>query len=217
MDQFASVFGKEGKVIMLDCHSLDHQYFNADLKGFKLVLFDSCVKHTHLTSGYNDRRKDVDKGKKALSEKFSHITKFRDFSVEMLNEVREEIGEISYKRCLYLLKEIERVGHAAEALSENNPERLGKLLNETHSGLSKEFEVSCNELDFLVEHTLQEAGVIGARMMGGGFGGCSINLIKEDQVENVINRIRGKYEAEFNIQMKVYEVKISEGIKEYQQ
>lgn len=217
MDQFASVFGKEGKVIMLDCHSLDHQYFNADLKGFKLVLFDSCVKHTHLTSGYNDRRKDVDKGKKALSKKFPHITKFRDFSVEMLDEVREEIGEISYKRCLYLLKEIERVGQAAEALSENNPERLGKLLTETHSGLSNEFEVSCNELDFLVEQTLQEKGVLGARMMGGGFGGCSINLIKEDHVENVINKIREKYEAEFDIQMKVYQVKISEGIKEYQQ
>lgn len=215
MDQFASVFGKDGKVIMLDCHSLDHQYFNADLKGFDLVLFDSCVKHTHLTSGYNDRRKDVDKGKTALSKKFPEITKFRDFSVEMLDKVREEIGEISYKRCFYLLKEIKRVGQAAEALSENSAARLGKLLNETHSGLSRDFEVSCKELDFLVEQTLHEKGVLGARMMGGGFGGCSINLIKEDCVENVISRIREKYEAEFNIQMKVYQVKISEGIKEY--
>lgn len=215
MDQFASVFGKEGQVIMLDCHSLDHQYFNADLKDYSLVLFDSCVKHTHLTSGYNDRRRDVDNGKSALWKKFPQITKFRDFSVEMLDAVREEIGEISYKRCLYLLKEIERVGQAAEALSENNAERLGKLLNETHSGLSNEFEVSCNELDFLVEQTLKEQGVIGARMMGGGFGGCSINLIKEDCVENVISRIREKYETEFKIQMKVYQVKISEGIKEY--
>ncbi len=214
MDQFASVFGKDGKVMMLDCHSLDHQYFNADLKGFELVLFDSCVKHTHLTSGYNDRRKDVDHGKKALWKKFPHIVKFRDFSVEMLDEVREEIGEISYKRCLYLLKEIKRVEQAATALSENNAERLGKLLNETHSGLSKEFEVSCDELDFLVEQTLLEKGVLGARMMGGGFGGCSINLIKEDRVEEVIQTIREKYEAEFNIQMKVYKVKISEGTKE---
>ena len=182
---------------------------------FELVLFDSCVKHTHLTSGYNDRRKDVDHGKKGLWEKFPEITKFRDFSVEMLDEVREEIGEISYKRCLYLLKEIKRVEQAAAALSENNAERLGKLLNETHSGLSKEFEVSCDELDFLVEQTLLEKGVLGARMMGGGFGGCTINLIKEDRVEEVIQTIREKYEAEFNIQMKVYKVKISEGTKEY--
>jgi len=215
MDQFASVFGKEEKVIMLDCHSLHHQYFNAGLKGYSLVLFDSCVKHTHLTSGYNDRRRDVDNGKNALWKKFPEITKFRDFSVDMLDAVREEIGEISYKRCLYLLKEIGRVEQAAVALSENNAARLGKVLIETHSGLSNEFEVSCNELDFLVEQALQEKGVIGARMMGGGFGGCSINLIKEDCVENVISRIREKYEAEFNIQMKVYQVKISEGIKEY--
>ncbi|NML56976.1 galactokinase [Chryseobacterium cheonjiense] len=215
MDQFASVFGKDGKVMMLDCHSLDHQYFNADLKGYSLVLFDSCVKHTHLTSGYNDRRKDVDTGKKALWKKFPHIVKFRDFNVEMLDEVRDEIGEIPYKRCLYLLEEIRRVEQAALALSENNAERLGKLLTETHSGLSGKFEVSCDELDFLVAETLQEKGVLGARIMGGGFGGCSINLIEDDQVENVIHTIREKYEAEFNIQMKVYQVKISEGIKEY--
>lgn len=215
MDQFASVFGKDGKVIMLDCHSLDHQYFNADLKGYSLVLFDSCVKHTHLTSGYNDRRNDVDHGKKALWKKFPEVKKFRDFSFEMLDEVREEIGETSYKRCFYLLKEIKRVEQAAKALSENNMENLGKLLTETHSGLSEEFEVSCNELDFLVKQTLKENGVLGARMMGGGFGGCSINLLKEDFVEKVIKTISEKYQAEFNIQMKIYQVKISEGTKEY--
>jgi len=215
MDQFASVFGKDGKVIMLDCHSLDHQYFNADLEGYHLVLFDSCVKHTHLTSGYNDRRLDVDNGKKALWEKFPHIKKFRDFSFEMLDSVREEIGEISYKRCFYLLKEIKRVEQAAKALSENNAELLGKLLVETHSGLSEEFEVSCEELDFLVEQTLQEEGVLGARMMGGGFGGCTINFIKEEHTDRVIHSISEKYKAEFNIQMKIYQVKISEGTKEY--
>ena len=215
MDQFASVFGKEGKVIMLDCHSLDHQYFNADLAGYSLVLFDSCVKHTHLTSGYNDRRRDVENGKKALWKKFPNSKKFRDFSFEMLDEVREEIGEISYKRCLYLLKEIKRVEQAAKALSENNVDLLGKLLTETHSGLSKEFEVSCDELDFLVEQTLKEEGVLGARIMGGGFGGCSINLIKEDFVEKVIKTVSEKYKTEFNIQMKIYKVKISEGTKEY--
>lgn len=113
---------------MLDCHSLHHQYFNAGLKGYSLVLFDSCVKHTHLTSGYNDRRRDVDNGKMHF-EKFPEITKFRDFSVDMLDAVREEIGEISYKRCLYLLKEIGRVEQAAVALSENNAARLEKCLS----------------------------------------------------------------------------------------
>ncbi|WP_343658304.1 galactokinase [Chryseobacterium sp.] len=215
MDQFASVFGREDKVIMLDCHSLEYQYFNADLKGYSLLLFDSCVKHTHLTSGYNERRKDVENGKKVLWKKFPEIEKFRDFTVEMLDGVKEEMGSVSYKRCLYLLKEIQRVEMAAKAISEGDVEYLGTLLTETHAGLSTEYEVSCNELDFLVEHALKQKGVLGARIMGGGFGGCSINLIKENKVEEVISAVREKYLEHFNIQMKVYQVKISEGIKEY--
>lgn len=215
MDQFSSVFGKEHRVIMLDCHSLDHQYFEANLDGYSLVLFDSCVKHTHLTSGYNDRRKDVDLGKKALWEKFPAVQKFRDFSFEMLDEARAEMGETSYKRCFYLLKEIKRVEEAAQALSEGNAEYLGKLLNETHAGLSEEFEVSCEELDFMVEKTLRQNGVLGARMMGGGFGGCSINLIKDENVDEVIETITALYKAAFGIEMKIYRVKISDGINEY--
>ncbi|WP_261511857.1 galactokinase [Chryseobacterium paludis] len=216
MDQFASVFGKEHQVIMLDCNSLEHQYFEANIEGYSLVLFDSCVKHTHLTSGYNDRRKDVDKAKKILWKKFPEVEKFRDFSFSMLDEVRAEIGETSYKRSLYLLKEIKRVEKAAKALSEGNIKYLGTLLSETHSGLSTEFEVSCKELDFMVEETLKEEGVLGARIMGGGFGGCSINLIKSENVDDVIEKITQKYKVDFGIEMKVYRVKISDGINEYE-
>ena len=215
MDQFASVFGKEHQVIMLDCNTLEHQYFEANIDGYSLLLFDSCVKHTHLTSGYNDRRNDVDNGKKVLWERFPEVEKFRDFSFSMLDDVRAEIGETSYKRCLYLLKEIKRVEKAAKALSEGDVEYLGQLLNETHSGLSTEFEVSCDELDFMVEETLKENGVLGARIMGGGFGGCSINLIKDENVDEVIENITAKYKADFDIEMKVYRVKISDGINEY--
>jgi len=215
MDQFASVFGKEDKVMMLDCHSLEHQYFDAELKGYSLLLFDSCVKHTHLTSGYNERRKDVEHGKKVLWKKFPEVEKFRDFTIAMLDSVKDEMGSVSHKRCLYLLNEIKRVEMAAKAISEGNIEYLGTLLRETHAGLSTEFEVSCDELDFLVEHTLLQEGVLGARMMGGGFGGCSINLIKENKAEEVMQAISEKYFEHFNIQMKVYQVKISDGIKEY--
>ncbi|WP_028120778.1 galactokinase [Epilithonimonas tenax] len=215
MDQFASVFGKERQVILLDCNSLEHQYFEAHIDGCSLLLFDSCVKHTHLTSGYNDRRNDVDNGKKVLWEKFPDIEKFRDFSFSMLDEVRAEMGETSYKRCLYLLKEINRVEKAAKALSEGDVQYLGQLMIETHSGLSTEFEVSCDELDFMVEETLKENGVLGARIMGGGFGGCSINLIKDENVNDVIENITAKYKADFAIEMKVYRVKISDGIREY--
>ena len=217
MDQFSSVFGKEHQVIMLDCNSLEHQYFEANIEGYSLVLFDSSMKHTHLTSGYNDRRNDVDNGKKILWEKFPEIEKFRDFTIEMLDEARVEMGETSYKRCFYLLKEIKRVEKAAKALSEGDTEYLGKLLNETHSGLSTEFEVSCDELDFMVEETLKENGVLGSRIMGGGFGGCSINLIKDENVDSVIENISAKYKTAFNIEMKVYRVKISDGINEYKE
>lgn len=215
MDQFASVFGKENSVIMLDCHSLEYEYYNADLEGYGLVLFDSCVKHSHLTSGYNERRKDVEHGKTVLGKRFPEIKKFRDFTLSMLNEVKNEMGATSYKRCLYLLKEIQRVKKAAEALSQRNIENLGKLLTETHHGLSTEFEVSCPEIDFMVEEALKEEGVMGARIMGGGFGGCSINLIRENKIDDVISSVKEKYLKEFNIEMKVYQVKIAEGIKEY--
>lgn len=217
MDQFSSVFGKEHQVIMLDCNSLEHQYFEANIDGYSLVLFDSCVKHTHLTSGYNDRRNDVDNGKKILWEKFPEIEKFRDFTIEMLDDVRAEMGETSYKRCYYILKEIKRVEKSAKALAQGDTEYLGKLLTETHSGLSSEFEVSCDELDFMVEEALKENGVLGARIMGGGFGGCSINLIKDENVDDVIENITAKYQTAFNIEMKVYRVKISDGINEYKE
>lgn len=215
MDQFASVFGKENKVIMLDCNSLGHQYYDAELEGYSWVLFDSCVKHTHLTSGYNERRKEVEFGKAVLKENFPQAETFRDFTLEMLEGCKEEMGNIPYIRCSYLIKEIGRVAKAVQALSGNRPEELGRLMNETHNGLSGEYEVSCEEIDFLVEETLKQKGVIGARMMGGGFGGCSINLIKEDCVEEAVNTVAEKYKNKFNIPMKVYPVKISDGIKEY--
>lgn len=215
MDQFASVFGRKDHVMMLDCHSLDHRYFPAELGDCELVLFDSCVKHSHLTSGYNERRKDVETAKRALKEKFPDILKFRDINFVMLNQVKNEIGGQSYLRSFYILKEIKRVEAAAKALSEGNMTVLGNLLSETHEGLSNEFEVSCDELDFLVSAAMKENGVLGARMMGGGFGGCSINLIKKDAVDKVSENIKQLYRKEFGIEMNVYRTKISDGIKEH--
>jgi len=215
MDQFASVFGKENKVMMLDCNSLEHQYYDAQLNGYSLVLFDSCVKHTHLTSGYNDRRKDVEVGKEIIRSHYPGILNFRQVTEEILTELKEDMGDLAYKRCLYLVKEIKRVEEAVKALSENNPEYLGRLMTETHTGLSQEYEVSCNEIDFLVEEALKEESVLGARMMGGGFGGCSINLVKEDQADRISRNIEEKYRKAFGIDMKVYKINISEGIKEY--
>lgn len=217
MDQFTSVFGKDEKVIFLNCNSLEYQYYDAKLQDYSFVLLDSCVKHTHLTSGYNDRRKEVEEGKEILWKYFKEMKTFRDCTLEMLETVKEEMSENIYKRCFYLIKEIKRVEEAVKALQKQDIKYLGNLLSETHHGLSQEYEISCPEIDFLVEETLKLHGVAGARMMGGGFGGCTINLIKTDQVESVINTIKPIYKQAFGIDMKVYQVKISDGIKEYKE
>jgi len=216
MDQFASVFGKKDKVIKLDCSTLDYTYYDAKLNDYCFVLFDSCVKHTLLTSGYNDRRNEVERGISIIKGRFPEVKNYRDVTHDMVENLKEELGEIIYKRCSYVVEEIGRVEKAALALQNQDFKKLGELLNETHKGLSKDYEVSCSELDFLVDETLKEKGVSGARMMGGGFGGCSINLIKKSEAENVINTIQKKYKDTFGIDMKVYQVNISEGTHQYE-
>jgi len=215
MDQFASVFGKEEKVIKLDCSTLEYSYYDAKLNDYCLVLFDSCVKHTHSTSGYNDRRNEVDRGINILKSNFSEVKDYRDVTQEMVEKIKEELGDVIYRRCRYVVGEIARVEKAALALQNQEFKKLGELLNETHKGLSQDYEVSCRELDFLVEETLKENGVLGARMMGGGFGGCSINLIKKTEAEHVTATIQKKYKDTFGIDMKVYPVNISEGTHQY--
>ena len=215
MDQFASVFGQENKVIQLDCVSLEYEYHNAEFTDYALLLLDSNVKHTHLTSGYNDRRNEVDKGIAILKEKFPQITSFRDCTGEQVDEARDILGETIYKRCHFVVREINRVLKAVAALDENDFERLGELMYETHEGLSNEYEVSCEELDFLVNEVRKENTVLGARMMGGGFGGCSINLVKKGTEDQLIKTISEAYRKKFDIELKSYKVNISQGTSRY--
>jgi len=215
MDQFASVFGKKEKVIKLDCNTLEYNYYDAKLGDYCLVLFDSCVKHTLLTSGYNDRRNEVERGISIIKENFSEVKDYRDVTYEMLEKLKEKLGEVIFKRCRFVIEEIKRVGEAAAALQNQEFQKLGELLVATHRGLSEDYEVSCEELDFLVDETIKEEGVCGARMMGGGFGGCSINLMKKSVASDVIATIQKKYKEKFGIDMKVYQVNISEGTHQY--
>ncbi|MBQ0152621.1 MAG: galactokinase, partial [Chryseobacterium sp.] len=214
MDQYASVFGQDEKVILLDTATLEHRYYSAHLEGYSLVLFNSFVKHTHLTSGYNDRRNDVENGKRIILEKFPNISSFREVNRSILNELKEELGETIYKRCLYVVEEIERVEKAVIAFEANEYLELGKLLTETHYGLSQLYEVSCPECDFLVDEALKLNGVAGARMMGGGFGGCTLNLIKDEEIENVTETLKKLYKEKYAIETLAYTVKISEGISQ---
>lgn len=217
MDQFASVFGKANQVIKLDCNTLDYAYYSANLGDYCLVLLDSKVKHTHLTSGYNTRRDEVETGLRIIKHAFPEVNTYRDCTLEQVETVKESLGETRYKRCSYVVKEIKRVGEAVQALASNDFETLGKLMNATHEGLSADYEVSCDELDFLVAQAQHIPDVLGVRMMGGGFGGCTINLMKQSALLKLKDEIQLAYKKRFGIDLEVYEVAISEGIHLYNQ
>ena len=215
MDQFASVFGKKNKVIKLDCNTLEYEYHNADFKKYSLLLLDSNVKHTHLTSGYNVRRQEVEQGLNIIKHHFSEVKTFRNCTEEMVLSLKEQLGETIFKRCHFVVKEIQRVLDAVDALEQSDFARLGKLMSETHHGLSKEYEVSCDEIDFLVDAVSNEKTVLGSRMMGGGFGGCSINLVEKGSENDLIERISEQYRDAFGIELKPYKIKISKGTTLY--
>lgn len=215
MDQFASVFGKKNKVIKLDCNSLEYKYYNADFKKYSLLLLDSNVKHTHLTSGYNVRRQEVEYGLALIKQEFPVVSNFRDVSEKMILDLEDELGPVIFKRCHFVVKEIQRVIDAAEALNNSDFKKLGELMSQTHHGLSKEYEVSCDEIDFLVDAVSSEKSVLGSRMMGGGFGGCSINLVEKGSENELIERISEQYRNAFGIELKAYKIKISKGTTLY--
>lgn len=215
MDQFASVFGKKNKVIQLDCNTLEYEYHNATFKKYSLLLLNSNVKHTHLTSGYNVRRQEVEKGLTIIKQNFPEVNTFRNCTENMVLQLQEQLGEILFKRCHFVVKEIQRVQDAIGALEQSDFEKLGKLMTATHEGLSQEYEVSCDEIDFLVATVQNEKSVLGARMMGGGFGGCSINLVEKGTENELIARISEDYRNAFGIELNAYKVKISKGTMLY--
>lgn len=212
MDQFASVFGKNGMLMRLDCNSREHAYFPFDLQGYRLVLLDSVVKHELASSAYNDRRANCEHVVAALKRKYPEkdIKTLRDADWEMLESVKTDISEEDMKRAAYVLAEKDRVLAVCEALNHGDYETVGKKMYETHEGLSKAYEVSCPELDFLND-VAKACGVTGSRMMGGGFGGCTINLVKDELYDSFVNKAKTDYYAKFNKALKVYDIVISDG------
>ncbi|MFH6992760.1 galactokinase [Flavobacterium sp. FlaQc-48] len=211
MDQFSSVHGLENKVIKLDCNTLDFEYHNADFKDYSLVLFDSNVKHSLFTSEYNTRRIECEQGLAIIAAHFPEVKSFRDCSEERLLSIQDQFTPVVFKRVHFVIKEINRVIKACEALDNGNIELLGQLLFETHYGLSEEYEVSCEELDMLVNTAKTDDSIIGSRLMGGGFGGCTINLIKKGHENEVKSKFSNLYLNTFGIELKYYDVKISNG------
>ena len=212
MDQFASVFGMEGKLMRLDCRSREFEYFPFDPKEYRLVLVDSVVKHELASSAYNDRRKSCENVVAALQKKYPEktIETLRDADWDMLNAVKDEVSEEDMKRATFVLGEKDRVLAVCDALNAGDYETVGKKMYETHHGLSKEYEVSCEELDYLND-IAREDGVTGSRIMGGGFGGCTINLVKEDLYDHFIADVKKKYAERYGKEPKIYDVVIKDG------
>ena len=215
MDQFSSVMGLENKVIKIDCRTLDYTYHDANFVGYSLILFDSNVSHSLYTSEYNNRRIECDEGLSIINDNYPEINSFRDCNEEVLISLKSKMTDNVYKRSLYAVKEIKRVIQACTALDKGDIETLGKLMFETHRGLSKDYDVSCAELDYLVDLAQAEADVIGSRLMGGGFGGCTINLVKKGSESTVKEKFAKLYSDQFNIDLKIYDVKISNGTSLY--
>lgn len=211
MDQFASVFGKKDHAIMLDCRSLKHIYIPLSLNGYKLVLLNTNVKHALADSAYNKRRAACELGVKWLKEQYPNVNSLRDVDLPMLQKYVEPKDKEVYTKCKFVVEEIERLLYAAEQLKNENLKVLGKLMYETHQGLSQEYEVSCEELDFLVDAVKPFKEVLGARMMGGGFGGCTINIVKESFITQLTEQLTQAYEQKFGLKLDVYVVETDAG------
>ncbi|MCM1139566.1 MAG: galactokinase [Duncaniella sp.] len=209
MDQFASVFGKKDCLMRLDCRSLEFEYFPFKIDGYKLVLVDSVVKHELVDSPYNKRRQSCENVAHRLG-----IETLRDADMDMLNSIKADISAEDYMRAKFVIEEKERVLEVCDALNRGDIDTVGKLMYETHRGLSKDYEVSCEELDYLND-IAKECGVTGSRIMGGGFGGCTINLVHNELYDKFISTAKEKFNAKYGHEPKIYDVVISDGARRY--
>ena len=209
MDQFASVFGKKGNLMRLDCRSMEFEYFPFDPAqyGYKLVLLNSCVKHVLVGSPYNDRRASCERVAKVLGQEF-----LRGATMDQLEAIKEQISEEDYMRARYVIGEEQRVLDVCDALKAGDYETVGARMYETHWGMSKDYEVSCEELDFLAT-VAKECGVSGSRIMGGGFGGCTINLVKAELYDSFIATAKAKFAEKYGHEPIVIDVVISDGAR----
>lgn len=213
MDPYAALFGKKDHFILLDCRSLTHEYIPVSPGPYKLVLLNSGVSHELASGEYNRRQETCEKGVAIIQKEFPGVRSLRDVSSTELEYLAHHANETITARCRYVVEENERVISAADALRSQHWEKLGKLMYKTHEGLSKLYEVSCPEIDFLVSRARLHQGVLGARLMGGGFGGCTLNLVHEDGVEEFIADCTHAYAEFYSRDLEFYHVAPSEGAR----
>lgn len=213
MDQFASLFGKKGQVLKLDCRSLEHEMMPFSPKGCSLVLVDSMVKHSLASSEYNVRREQCEAGVAVVAKHVHGVESLRDVTMHMLDKYKGEMEPIVYQRCAFVINENQRLLDGCEDLKKDDYVAFGKKIYGSHDGLSKEYGVSCAELDYIVDVARKHSGVLGARMMGGGFGGCVIHMIKEADYDNYLKDVKAKFEQKFGMEPRVIEFKIGDGAR----
>ncbi len=211
MDQFASVMSEEGHVLLLDCRSLDYRPIPINFHPYKLILLNTKVSHNLASSEYNTRKKECEEGVAIIKQDFPEVNSLRDATFEMMESVKGQMPEIVYKRCSFIIAENKRVKKMTRALAVDNLELVGELLYEAHDGISKLYEVSCPESDFLVEFSKSNPKVLGARQTGGGFGGCTLNIVHENAVEEFIVSAAKAYLEKFGIELEPFEVRPSKG------
>lgn len=215
MDQFASCFGREGSLIRLNCKTLEYKYFPFNPKGYRLVLVDSCVKHELASSAYNKRRQSCENAAAAIRKNHPEVEFLSDAKRLWLDEVRSDIPQEDFLRAEYVIGEVQRVLDVCDALERADYETVGELMYQTHFGLSHLYEVSCEELDFL-NNLARKMEVTGSRVMGGGFGGCTINLVKEELYQDFVDAAIEKFTQKFGHAPKIYDVVISDGARKLQ-
>lgn len=213
MDMFASLMGKAGHVIQLDCRDLSFAHFPLELSSHSLLLCDSGVKHALIDSEFNTRRQECETGVAVLKSVFPAVSSLRDVTFAMLEQAQGQLSPVVYKRCRYVLEENARVLAVIEALNTGNLKEVGLLMRQTHVGLRDAYEVSCDEIDFLVAKALLHPGVLGSRMMGGGFGGCTINLVPTAAIHDFCQSMELEYQASFARKLACYPVSLTNGVE----
>jgi len=213
MDQFASMMGKKDHVMLLDCRSLEYEYFPFDLGEYQLLLLNTNVSHSLADSEYNKRRKECEEGGKIIQQKYPTIKNLRDVTLDQLSEFKSSMPLTTFKRCYHVVAENQRVLAATEAMKNKDHQLLGELVYESHFSLQNNYEVSCTELDFLVQLTLDKEYILGSRMMGGGFGGCTISIIKKEMVGIFKTHAAKAYKERFDKDLTPYTVSIEDGAK----
>ena len=212
MDQFAVTMGQEKKVILLNCKTLKYELLDANIDPYKIVLLNTNVEHNLASSEYNSRRKDCEKAIEIIKSKYPDYHHLAEVPLKVIKTLENKLDELVFKRASYVAEEEERTILASILLQNGDLIKFGELMYASHEGLSKKYDVSCPELDFLVDYSKKHNSVIGSRMMGGGFGGCTINLIHKDHIESYIELITKAYEDQFDLELSYIETEISNGV-----